>query len=59
MAPNGVSGNFHSDGVLKIREKRQQGHYIILFDRQDLKEIAKGTHAAEVIERKYDALCLI
>lgn len=59
VAPNGVSGSFQSDGILKIREKRQQGLYIIVLDRKDLEEIASGTHAAAVLNRKYGELCLI
>lgn len=59
VAPNGVSGSFQSDGILKIREKRQQGLYVIVLDRKDLEEIASGTHAAAVLDRKYGELCLI
>ncbi len=59
VAPNGVTGDTYHDAMLKIREKRQQGKYLILLDRQDLEQIANGTHASVVIERKYDALFLI
>jgi hypothetical protein len=59
VAPNGVSGDTYSDAVLKIREKRKAGRYIIVLDRNDLDEIAKGTHAAKVIEHKYTELLVI
>lgn len=59
VAPNGVSGDYRSDGLLKIREKRQQGLYIVVLAREDLEAIASGTHASKVIERKYDELFLI
>lgn len=59
IAPNGVSGDSASNAILKIREKRQRGQYIILLDRQALEEIVDGTHASVVIERKYGELLLI
>lgn len=59
VAPNGLTGNAYRDAMLKIREKRQLGRYIILLDKQDLEHIADGTHASLVIERKYDELFLI
>ena len=59
VAPNGVTGDYQSDGVLKIREKRQQGLYIIVLIKEDLEEIASGTHTSMVIEKKYDKLFLI
>lgn len=55
VAPAGVT----ADALLKIREKRQHGLYILTLDDADLEEIANGTHAAQVIERKYHALLLI
>lgn len=59
VAPNGVSGDYQSDAVLKIREKRQQGLYIIVLVKEDLEEIAAGTHTSKVIEKKYEKLFLI
>ena len=56
IAPNGISGHSGSGAMLKIREKRQDGRYIILLDGNDLNEIANGRHAAEVIEKKYEEL---
>jgi dCTP deaminase len=59
IAPNGVSGDSYRDAILKIREKRQRGRYLIVLSREDLEEIANGTHAALIIERKYNELLLI
>jgi deoxycytidine triphosphate deaminase len=59
IAPNGVSGDSYSNAMLRIREERQQGKYIIVLDRKALKEIAKGMHASKVIEKKYGELLLI
>jgi len=59
VAPNGVSGDYQSNAVLKIREKRQQGLYIVVLVKEDLEEIAAGTHTAKVIEKKYEELFLI
>lgn len=59
VAPNGVTGDKKSDAFLKIREKRQQGRYIVVLDRDDLEMIANGTHAAAVLERKFGEMWLI
>jgi len=59
LAPNGVSGTPERDALLKIREKRQHGQYIIVLDRAALEEIATSGRASPVIERKYNELLLI
>jgi Holliday junction resolvase-like predicted endonuclease len=59
VAPNGISGNEHRDALAKVREKRQQGQYIIILDDRDLNEIAQGTPAASVVEMKYTELLLL
>lgn len=59
LAPNGVSGTPERDAILKIREKRQRGKYIIVLDREALVEVAASGRASEMIERKYDELLLI
>jgi len=59
VALNGITGNSYKDAVLKIREARQRGRYILVFDRHDLKEIAGGTSLDQMIEKKYDATILI
>ncbi len=59
VAPNGVSGTPERDALLKIREKRQRGRYIIVLDREALADIAASGRASQVIEHKYDELLLI
>jgi hypothetical protein len=59
LAPNGVSGTPERDALLKIREKRQHGQYIIVLDREALAEISASGRASQIIERKYDELLLI
>jgi deoxycytidine triphosphate deaminase len=59
VAPNGVTGDPQSDAVLKIREKRQKGRYIVVLDRNDLETIVNGTHAASVVDRKFEELWFI
>jgi dCTP deaminase len=59
LAPSGVSGTPERDALLKIREKRQRGQYIIVLDRDALAEVAASGRASEMIERKYDELLLI
>lgn len=56
IAPYGVTGDSHSDAVLKVREKRQQGRDIIILDKTDLEEIAQGVHPVEVIDKKWEEL---
>ena len=56
IAPNGITGNSYHDAVLKVREKRQHGHEIIILDKTDLEEIAQGVHPVKVIDRKWDKL---
>ena len=56
IAPHGVTGDSHSDAVLKVREKRQQGRDIIILDKTDLEEIAQGVHPVEVIDKKWEQL---
>jgi len=59
MAPLGITGDQYSDAVLKIREKRQAGRYIILLDREALDEIASGIQATKVIEKCYRKTLII
>ncbi len=59
LAPNGISGTPERDALLKIREKRQRGQYIIVLDREALVEVAASGRTSEMIERKYDELLLI
>lgn len=59
MAPLGISGDHYSDAVLKIREKRQAGRYIILLDREALDEIASGIQTTKVIEKCYRKTLII
>jgi dCTP deaminase len=59
VALNGITGDSYSDAVLKIREPRQAGRYILVLERRDLEELADGTSLTDVIERKYDAMLMI
>jgi deoxycytidine triphosphate deaminase len=59
VSPNGVTGDSASDAVLKIREARQRGLYVIVLDCFDLEALVKGVPLAEVIECKYEAILLI
>ena len=59
VAPNGISGNHYRDAVLKIREKRQRGRYLLLLDMADLRELATGVPVTELLDRKYGQLFLI
>jgi deoxycytidine triphosphate deaminase len=59
VSPNGVTGDSASDAVLKIREARQRGLYVIVLDCFDLEALVQGVPLAEVIERKYEAILLI
>jgi dCTP deaminase len=56
IAPHGLTGDSHSDAVLKVREKRQQGRDIIILNQADLEEIAQGVHPVEVIDKKWEQL---
>jgi dCTP deaminase len=59
VAPNGVSGTAHRDGILKIREKRQRGRYLLLLEMADLQQVANGTPLSELLDKKYGELFLI
>lgn len=59
VALNGITGDTYADAVLKVREARQRGRYIIVLDRNDLQEIAHGVSLSHIIEKKYDATILI
>jgi Restriction endonuclease len=59
VAMNGITGNPSRDAVLKIREARREGRYILVLDRSDLQEIAKGASLGTIIERKYNETILI
>lgn len=56
IAPGGVTGDSHSNAVLKVREKRLLGRDIIILDKADLEEIAQGAHPVEVIDKKWQLL---
>lgn len=55
----GVTGSSSSNAILKIREMRQRGRYIIVLDLKCVEEIANGTNAALVIERRFNEMLLI
>ncbi len=59
IAPNGVSGPRDNNALLKIREKRQRGRYVVVLDRDDLLRIGQGDHASDVIETRFRQLMLI
>jgi dCTP deaminase len=59
VAPNGITGDSLRDALLKIREARQRGRYILIFDRDDLQQIADGVSLGDIVERKYDETILI
>ena len=40
-------------------EAHQRGRYILIFDHEDLTEIAEGTSLEQVIAKKYEQLLLI
>jgi Restriction endonuclease len=59
VAPNGITGDSYSDAVLKIREARQRGRYILVLDLKDLEDIAKGMSLSDVVQKKFDVTILI
>lgn len=59
VAVNGITGDSYRDAMLKVREARQRGQYILVLERKDLEEIATGAQLSKVIERKYDETLLI
>ena len=59
VALNGITGDSYSDAMLKIREARQRGRYVLVLERKDLEQAAAGISLAHVIERKYDEMVLI
>lgn len=59
IALNGITGDSYSDAMLKIREARQRGRYVLILERKDLEQAAAGISLAHVIERKYDEMVLI
>jgi hypothetical protein len=59
VRPSGLSGDSQRDTLLKIREKRQLGRYIIPLDLSDLREVAGGeVDIAAMVERKYTDLVM-
>jgi hypothetical protein len=46
VSPKGITGDSTRDAALKIREARQRGRYILVFDRDDLREICDAGTAA-------------
>lgn len=59
IAPSGVTGDEYSDAMLKIREGRQRGLYVLLLGHEDLDELSKGADLSRVIERAYERLLLL
>ncbi|MGB8060966.1 MAG: restriction endonuclease [Candidatus Sulfotelmatobacter sp.] len=59
VAPNGISGTHYRDALLKIREKRQRGRYLLRLDIADLQELSTGTLVTELLDKKYGELFLI
>jgi dCTP deaminase len=59
VALSDITGRPNSNAVLKIREGRQRGRYILLLNRTDLEKIVNGEPLAQVIERKYVETLLI
>ena len=59
VAINGITGDHYSDAMLKIREARQRGRYILVLEGKDLKDLVIGDSLAQVIEAKYDAMMLL
>ena len=59
VALNGITGNSYADAVLKVREARQRGRYILVLDHHDLQEIADGMSLTHVVEKKYGETILI
>jgi deoxycytidine triphosphate deaminase len=55
VAPSGVS----SDALTKVREKRQQGIYILILELTDLEDIASGSSATDILERSYNRVLLL
>ena len=59
VALNGVTGTGYSDAILKIREARQRGRYVLILNGNDLQKIAEGASLSSIIEKKYDETILI
>lgn len=59
VAPNGITGDSSGDALLKVREARQRGRYILIFDSGDLQQIADGVSLGDIVENKYDETILI
>jgi len=51
---NGITGRTERDAAKGvIRDARTSGNHIVLLDKEDLKDIAKGVHPAEKINAKF------
>ena len=59
VALNGITGDSYADAVLKVREARQRGRYILVLDHHDLQKIADGMSLTHVVEKKYGETILI
>jgi hypothetical protein len=59
VAPNGITGDSTGDAVLKVREARQRGRYILIFNADDLQQIADGVPLGDIVEKKYDETILL
>ena len=54
IAINGITGRSErEDAKGVIRDARKKGRHIVVLDKEDLKDIAKGVHPAEKINAKY------
>lgn len=54
----GITGDERRDAILKVREKRQVGQYIVVLDREDLNRCVQGESFASAVERRYTDLLL-
>jgi hypothetical protein len=53
VATNGITGDRGRDAVLKTREKRQAGQYLLVLDRTDIDRCVAGEPLSTALERRY------
>ena len=53
VATNGITGDRGRDAVLKTREKRQAGQYLLVLDKSDIDRCVAGESLSTAIERRY------
>jgi hypothetical protein len=53
VARNGITGDRGRDAVLKTREKRQGGQYLLLLDKTDIDCCVAGESLSTALERRY------